>query len=253
MRILHWNILHGGGPQRSPEIALALLQARADVVVLSEFRRTTGGQIAGVLHDHGLPHQAHTNPPLGANGLLIASRTPLSRSPTPPDPDLAQRCLDARLETEGFWLTAVHLPDAARGDHHATARKARHWRALLDLARPRAAAGHVIVGDFNTGRHHLDEAGQTFTCTALLGQLATFGYVDAYRAADPKGRESSWFSRTGQGFRLDHAFVSAPLAGSIRAADYAHELRLAGLSDHAPMRLELAPGAPGGAGEVRIA
>lgn len=111
----------------------------------------------------------------------------------------------------------------------------------------------MIVGDFNTGRHHLDEAGQTFTCTALLGQLATMGYADAYRATAPDGREASWFSHTGQGFRLDHAFVSAPLAGSVRAARYAHELRLAGLSDHAPMRLDLDPGAAGGADEARIA
>lgn len=241
MQILHWNIQHGGGPKRTPQIALAILDLRPDLVVLTEFRRTTGGQLAGVLHDHGLNHQLCTDPPPQTNGILVAARSPLVRASSPRDPDLAQRSLDAHLPEFDAWLTAVHLPDAARSDHHATARKANHWQALLRLARARAAGRHVLVGDFNTGRHRLDEAGSTFTCTPLLGKLATLGYADAYRALDPAGADRSWYSHTGQGFRLDHAYVSPALRPALRAAEYLQTPRKQGLSDHAPMRLALDP------------
>ncbi|GJM19923.1 MAG: endonuclease [Phycisphaeraceae bacterium] len=239
MRIVHWNIQHGGGPRRTPEIALALLALRADVVVLTEFRRSTGGQIAGVLHDHGLPHQTHTDPPPAKNGVLLASRYPLQVPPTPDDPDIAQRRIDARLLGPDCWITGVHVPDAARSDAHATARKARHFRSLISLARARAADFHAIVGDLNTGRHHLDEPGAVSTCTPLLGQIATLGYRDAYRELHPAGTERSWISHAGRGFRLDHALVSAPLAPTIRALEYAHRERRRKLSDHAPLTLEL--------------
>lgn len=244
MQILHWNIQHGGGPKRTPEIALAILALRPDLVVITEFRRTTGGQLAGVLHDHGLNHQLCTDPPAQTNGILIAANTPLARASSPAHPDLAQRSLDAHLPELDAWLTGVHLPDAAQGDHHATARKAHHWQALLRLARARTGRRHVLLGDFNTGRHRLDEPGRTFTCTPLLGKLVTLGYADAYRELEPAGAARSWFSHAGQGFRLDHAFVSPPLRPAIRAAEYLHAPREQGLSDHAPMRLTLDADAP---------
>src|SRR5262245_45388589 len=75
MRLLTWNLRHGGGAARMPRIALAILSHRPDVVVLTEWRRTTGGQIAGVLADHGLKHQVCTDPPHGRNGVLVAART----------------------------------------------------------------------------------------------------------------------------------------------------------------------------------
>src|SRR5438045_4049374 len=82
-KLLTWNLRHGGGSRRTPAIALSLLEHRADIVVLTEFRRTTGGQIAGVLFDHGLRFQHSTDPAQGTNGLLIASRTPMLIEPGP--------------------------------------------------------------------------------------------------------------------------------------------------------------------------
>ncbi len=238
MRVVHWNIQHGGGPTRTPEIALALLDYQADVVVLTEFRRERGGQIAGVLHDHGLRYQANSNPRPRTNGVLIASREPVQVLPAPVDRDIATRRVDVHLPGAQLWITGVHLPDAVKHDAPAIARKAAHFRALIDFSRKKAAASHIITGDLNTGRHRLDEPGATFTCTALLGQLATLGYADAYRTLHPKGRDSSWQSHVGQGFRLDHTLVSAPLAAGIRRAWYDDSPRHSGHSDHAPMVVE---------------
>jgi hypothetical protein len=82
MRILAWNILHGGSGRRLPEIVLALLGHRPDVVVLSEFRARLGGQIRGILADHGLSHQAATPPPQTETACSSPRGCPLCREPT---------------------------------------------------------------------------------------------------------------------------------------------------------------------------
>ncbi|MFI4897750.1 MAG: endonuclease/exonuclease/phosphatase family protein [Phycisphaerales bacterium JB059] len=244
MRILAWNILHGGGARRAPEIALSILAHQPDMVVLSEFRRSMGGQIAGVLGDHALNHQFHTAPAGRANGLLIASRHPLrpvTPSPFADDPSLDRRWLDLRAPDLELRITGVHIPDAARGDHPALARKSLFWRRLLETTNAPETEPRLIVGDFNTGRARLDEPGDSFTCTPLLGELVTRGYADAYRLLHADGRDPSWISHTGSGFRLDHAYVSPPLCSRVRRAEYSHQERESGLSDHAPMLVELAP------------
>ncbi len=243
MRILAWNILHGGGARRAPEIALVILGRRPDLVVLTEFRRSLGGQLAGVLGDHGLDSQFHTAPAGNANGLLIASRETLEpatdSSPFADDPRLDRRWLDLRAPALDLRITGVHIPDAARSDHHALARKSLYWRRLLDTTNAPETQRRLIVGDFNTGRHRLDETGSTFTSTPLLGELTTRGYADAYRSLDSNGRDHSWVSHAGAPFRLDHAYVAPPLIECVKDVSYSHAERESGLSDHAPMLIEL--------------
>ncbi len=236
MRLLAWNILHGGGTRRTPGIVLSILEHQPDVIVLSEFRMMMGGQMAGVLADHGWKHRHATPLEDGRNGMVILSRVPLEPGPCPlPE---HRRGLCAELEG-GLIVTAVHIPDARAGDHHAVGRKAASWAGLLEHAGCRREEKHVIIGDFNTGRHRLDEAESTFTATALLGRLATMGYVDAYRAAEPSGRAWSWQSHAGRRFRLDHAFVSGGLAGCVGRVEYSHRERRERLSDHAALIVEL--------------
>ena len=243
MKLLTWNILHGGGP-RMPRIALELLERDADVVCLTEFRPgIRGGQLRGVLADHGYSHQHATAAAPRRNGILVAARTRL-HTPREVSPKLVT--LD--LPDADLGLTVAHLPDARRGDARAEARKSAAWHAVLDEARGRRTRHHAVVGDFNTGRHRLDEAGETFTCTALMGQLRTLGYRDAWAdgaggAAPSTARRApvaTWTSHTGAGFRLDHSWCSGPLSARVRTAEYVHAPRLAGLSDHSMMVVELA-------------
>ncbi|MEO1512500.1 MAG: hypothetical protein AAFU70_10525, partial [Planctomycetota bacterium] len=77
---MFWNILHGGGPERLPLIALELLEQDADVIGLCEFRACRGGSLRGVLYDHGYADQVALSGPEGGNGLLLASRVGLDRS-----------------------------------------------------------------------------------------------------------------------------------------------------------------------------
>jgi len=144
-----------------------------------------------------------------------------------------------RLEN-GLWVTAAHIPDAARFDARGMVAKTTVWHEVLRAAAARRGEPHVVLGDLNTGRHRLDEAGETFSCTALLGRLASMGYTDAWRALHGARRAASWYSHAGAGFRLDHALVSGPVSGRVRGAEYGRNALEMGLSDHAPLLLEVA-------------
>jgi hypothetical protein len=65
------------------------------------------------------------------------------------------------------------------------------------------------------------------------------GWVDAWRSRHRQGRDYSWFSAWGIGFRYDNALASAGLDRRIRSFRHAQELRQQGLSDHAELVLAL--------------
>ncbi len=251
VRLLTWNLLHGGSARRMPEITLRLLDHAPDIAVLTEFRASIGGQVAGVLADHGLAHQQRSPAAPDRNGILIASRFPLrapvtAMAPATPCP-LPAKWAEVEIPDLGLRLAGVHIPDASRPTERAA-----YWQFLVEYARRRGSEPCIVMGDFNTGRHRADEAGATFGSTALLGAFCTLGFCDAYRAVHPEGRDRSWVSHEGGGFRIDHAFVTRGLLPSIASAAYSHSERTEGSSDHAALLLDLSiaspspPPAPGG-------
>jgi endonuclease/exonuclease/phosphatase family metal-dependent hydrolase len=135
------------------------------------------------------------------------------------------------------------MPDAQRSDRDAMVARTAVWREIVAGGRRWRVGGHVVLGDLNTGRHRLDEAGATFSCTAMLGRSRRWG------TSTRGGRCTGW-APAGElaeprraGFRLDHALVSAPLAGAIRGAEYGQIALKNRLSDHAPLVVELADAA----------
>lgn len=239
MRLVAWNILHGGGTRRTPLITLRLCELAPDLVVLTEHRRATGGQIAGVLFDRGLTHQVSTDPAPGRNGVFIASRWPLERHESAPAPWASNRWLDLRIPALDAWLTGIHAPDTHRSDPARIQRQAAYWQHLVRICRERAGMRHLIAGDLNTGRHGTDEAGRTFTGTEFLGRFWTLGYRDAFRLRDPSGPAPTWRSHTGSGFRIDAVWVSACLSVAVRNAWHETSARAEKESDHAPVIMDL--------------
>lgn len=246
MRLLTWNIMHGGGPGRLCEIGLVLLEFAPDVIALNEFRARRGGSLLGVLADHGWRHQALSEAGPGENGVVIASRLPIESIDRHDrlGPGLRRRLVSARL-VGGLTVTAAHVPDARRHDQRAMVGKTTVWHELIATARALSGSAHVILGDLNTGRHRLDEPGATFSCTALLGTLASLGYADAWRLVHGPRREGSWRGPGGGDYRLDHALVSACLAGGVAGAEYDRSALENRLSDHAPLVVELVWGVSG--------
>jgi len=251
VRLLTWNLLHGGSARRMPEIALSILEHAPDIAVLTEFRASIGGQIAGVLADHGLTHQVRSSAPTDRNGILIASRyrlEPPEQHALDPLCPLPAKWAETLVPDLGLRLAGVHIPDDSRPTERAA-----YWQFLVEYARLHGSTPCVVVGDFNSGRHRIDEAGATFASTALLGAFCTLGFTDAYRALHPRGRDHSWVSHEGGGFRLDHAYVSQPLKNQLVGARYSHSERADGVSDHAALVVELSTVPPGAAPESTAA
>lgn len=240
LSILAWNILHGGGPRRTPEIALALAQRQPDVVVLCEFRRTRGSSLRAALADAGLVYQIAHIAPEQENTVFIAGRYPLRRVPVAAPPQCQGRFLAASLyvEDELFSIAGVHIPDD--GAHAA---KAAYWQFLLSWARTQRDHLALVVGDLNTARRGPDTSGVGFRCEALLGNLISLGFVDAWRAGRPGCREDTWQDARGFGGRIDAAMLSPRLSSRLCAASHVQEWRTRGLSDHAALdvRLDLRP------------
>lgn len=238
LRLLAWNILHGGG-LRTPEITLALLAHTPDIAVLAEFRPTRGSMIRAVLADHALSHQHVTPSPPGRNGILIASRTPLALRAHPRDPRTAPgRFLACHAPEFDLTLAGVHAPDDT-----TPAAKQRYWHFLIDFARAHADHRCIVLGDFNAGRRGIDGPPHAFAAQSLLGAFCSLGFTDAWRARNPGRREFSWYSAAGTGFRLDGAYVSTPLLPHVQAIAYSALEREEGLSDHAALLVDLHAGA----------
>ena len=230
MRLLAWNIRQGGG-SRLPRIAAALAHHEAEILVLSEYR---GGQSAArllaVLDALGYHYATTLMPPLGRTGVLIAARCAFHEHGTLsiglPEP--------YRMVSVGFAsfrLVGVYMPNLLA--------KVPYWEALIAALLGDCRGAALAIGDFNTCRPYLDEAGAIDRTAHYMDRIGEIGFCDLWRRRNPAVREYSWFSTRGNGFRIDHAFLSATLAARAGSIRYSHDERLAGLSDHSPRILDL--------------
>jgi exodeoxyribonuclease III len=230
LRILTWNIRAGGGA-RLPRIAEAITAHKADVLVLTEYRSGEAGlRLRAALHDMGYGWLSPVEPPGIRNGVLIASRT----KPRPvvhvaehvPEP---WRMLTVTIER--VRLFGIYMPNLKA--------KIPYWTALIEASTPHAGGRALALGDFNTCRAYLDETGATDATALFLDKIQHAGFRDVWRDRFPDGREYSWYSHRGNGFRIDHAFASPRLARQIGMIRYSHEERVAGISDHSPLLIEI--------------
>jgi exodeoxyribonuclease-3 len=230
LRLLAWNIRQGGGT-RLPAIIAALARHEADILVISEYR---GGDSAYRLREAlaaaGYPHQSGLLPPPGRNGVLIAARRRFrgqgAVSNAVPEPYRM-----VRVEMAGLLLCGIYMPNLLQ--------KVPYWEALIALLAAESVRAALAIGDFNTCRAFVDEPGAIDATAHFLDKVEAAGFCDLWRRRYPDGREFSWYSTRGNGFRIDHAFLSADLTARAAAVRYSHEERLAGLSDHSPLILDL--------------
>ena len=236
MRILSWNILHGGG-SRTTEILDAIERHEPDVVCLQEMR--IGGLSERPLVD-GLAELGLDEffaPPTEAardNAVAVASRFRLEEPLAWPPGDVRGLRVKVDLETgTDFHLLVAHLPQ----------KKAQvpYWEKLLELPKAEFLEGDaLIVGDLNCGIPLVDSDVKTFSETRYFQQMLREGWVDAWRTRHPKAREYSWVSvKKGNGFRYDHALASPSLDPRIESIAYDHEVRENKASDHSALILDL--------------
>jgi exonuclease III len=243
MRILSWNILHGGG-SRTSSILEAIARHDPDLLTLQEVRDAEGRHpLLQGLDELGFRHRvlSPTSSPR-ENGVLVAARRPFQAAPFPDDtasvphrPAGAVYALRCHFDGEGaeppLELIAVRFPQKQA--------QVPLFEALLALPSDWLLGSSLLLGDFNCGIPFEDSDTRTFVCTAWFQQLLCQGWIDAWRRRHPQVREFSWFSRPqGHGFRYDHALVSPELDQRITAVTYDHEVRTEGHSDHSALLLE---------------
>jgi exodeoxyribonuclease-3 len=113
----------------------------------------------------------------------------------------------------------------------------------------------VIGGDFNVAPEDpdvydmADFVGATHVSgpeRAAMAALRDWGLVDAYRLHHPEPGKFSWWDyragnfHKGLGMRIDHVYVTAPIAARCTAAEIDRDARKGKLpSDHAPVYIDL--------------
>ena len=245
MRIVAWNIRAGGG-RRVDAIARQLARWEPDAVALSEFRMTPPGQaLRAALAANGLRYQLTTadRSEPSRNALLVAARWPLRRMRLRGGPSEPCRWLVAAVAAAPSLVVGVmHVPNRAGG------RKYPFLDAVLTCARRWRCGPALLVGDTNSGWRGLDEEVPVFSTReeGWIDALAGCGWLDAFRHLRADAREYTWYSPNGRnGFRIDQAFVNAPLLARLKEAAYVwggftKRARRDALSDHAALLVELA-------------
>lgn len=237
MRILTWNIRHGG--KFPVEIAASIINYDPDLIVLTEFR-TKSSHISQVLRNAGWTFQVDSSTVPNTNGIFIASKKQLELlSSSRHLVSDHQRWLEVVHPTEGISLLGIHIPDFNRDQPF---RKRAFWEAVYEYATDKKEPPSIIIGDFNTGLK-IDGEGTPFKEHKFMTKLIELGWIDAWRTLHPDERDFTWWSKSKtvrNGFRLDYAFLSPELSKSLLNASHSHREREQGYSDHSLLVIDIA-------------
>jgi exodeoxyribonuclease-3 len=259
MRILTWNI-------NSVRLRLPLLGKLAkalspDVICLQEIKAETSVFPTEGVAELGYPHQV-VRGMKGYNGVAILSRQKLQPLPNRQwagrdDARHVAVRLVSDVELHNFYVPAGgDIPDPAQNDKFA------HKLAFLtDMTKWSArekGRRRIMVGDINIAplpedvwshKQLLDVVSHTPVETEGLQKLAEKGnWIDALRHLHPAPQKLySWWSYraadwrvSDRGRRLDHIWLSADLAGGLRAGGIHKAARgWTQASDHAPVWVDL--------------
>jgi len=229
--LLTWNIQGGG--KRIAAIMSTLIQHDADVLVLTEYRGTSAcRELGSQLSARGWTYQFGGELPKGGYGTLIASRFTMS----------GMRCINEDV------IEPHRMIEAQIGDRLICGlyldfdkRMNPYWEALYRSLPDRLARPAAFLGDYNLGRHHLDEAGATFISDRFMKDFEAKGMIDSWRSRHPTAREYSWHNvRSKDGFRLDHVFSTPSFDTMIASIRYSHAEREGKVSDHSELIVALA-------------
>src|SRR4051812_32115660 len=134
MKLLAWNILHGGGP-RIPRIVEEISAHDPDVIALTGFRSDPRLPLRFELKERGWDHVETSNPPEKINGIAVFSRTPLRRSASPAPRGHSFRWLDVHLPDDDIGVGVLQIMAAVgslKGPFAVA--KRQFWDAVLAAA-----------------------------------------------------------------------------------------------------------------------
>ena len=153
-----------------------------------------------------------------------------------PEPDLYW--LLARVDApHPFHVAVVHAPWSIYLG------RLEYYEALVNVAERWRFGPRVIIGDTNTGITGLDEETIDSACyhEKMTKPLRNLGWREMFRYFHPNVDAPTWYSSSGNGRRLDQAFVNAELQPHVTGCryDWGRAWRDQKLSDHAALIIDL--------------
>ena len=227
LRILSWNIRQGGGSRIQKQVN-ALESEGPEIVILSEFRNNdSGSKIRLALLKAGYRYQNVSAALTNDNSAAIFSKLPCNQRLFPQSDEIFPHNVVCN-DYDAFSVFGMYLPH-----------KKKH--KLFDFLLTEISQGKpaILAGDFNTGKNHIDQKGNSFWYEEKLFALEKQDYVDAFRHKHGSVQEYSWYSHQGNGYRYDHTYLHKSLLPILTDCVYLHDWREQGLSDHSPMLLSL--------------
>ncbi|MGW6391265.1 endonuclease/exonuclease/phosphatase [Streptomyces sp. NPDC055103] len=179
----------------------------------------------------------------GERGTMIVSR--LAARPLDTGVDyLPHRAVGVTVGTDRGPLDVIGLYVPSR---NTTEEKTERKRRFLYTCRSQLPfaedAARVVLGDFNVLEPTHVPRYRFFAPFEyeFYSWFGSAGYTDAFRDQHPETLDYSWVGKTGDGYRYDHAFVSAGLVAGLRGCAYVHEPRTMPdrLTDHSALAVEL--------------
>ena len=233
IRLCTLNIRQGGG-KRADSLVSYLVHEAADIVILTEFRENpAGNRIRDQLAQAGFAFWESSHPAPRMNGVAVAAKLPFTALAHPSEGLQDQECRWLECFFSGFGLIANYFPHGKP--------KLVYWQWFISQAQKRAEAPFILAGDFNTGKHYIDEVGATFYGPKYMTAMEADGWIDAWRFLNPDKLEYTWSSNRGGEFRLDYFWLSRPMSGWLHGACHVHLPRTSGITDHSALCIDLNP------------
>ncbi|PEY34809.1 endonuclease [Bacillus cereus] len=235
LKILTWNIRQGGSEKRIPQIAEQLQKHAPDVLVVTEYwKGKKGDRLQELLRDAGYVYMKTSGGQFKQNSILVASLHQFEVVPSFYKREMnKERWLEIKFVKQGLHVVAVHIPT----NNHNPQEKLDFWKEVNAFAREHSNTKSIIIGDFNTGLPE-DAQGAPFYGAEYMKELIDLGWRDVWRHTHGSFAGYSWYSTKGNGFRIDHAFVSPSLKDAILEGYFSHKERLLGYSDHSVLVVE---------------
>jgi exodeoxyribonuclease-3 len=246
LRLLVFNAQHASPSRARRQAAWIAAQEDADLVITTEVGAGPGGQaLIEALGEHGYSSMLAPEPAAPDYRTALASRGP-SLTPAPIGLGVfGHRGPAATVSLGGQVIGLLGLYVPSRGPQQRRNEHKRAFQQAVTKALPGFLAqfgGPVIVaGDLN-----VVEPGHVPHLSVFGGWEYGFyrsfldaGMADTYRLTHRHAHDHSWFGRSGNGYRIDHIFISRPHAAQVRICEYLHEPREHALTDHAAMTLTL--------------
>ncbi|GIJ29785.1 hypothetical protein Vqi01_49470 [Micromonospora qiuiae] len=237
--------MQAAAPTRAQRLLTWLLNRDDDVIILTETSNGPGTQhLLTELRAAGLT-VTHQPSPDRDRGCAIATRVPSRPAPhLTVGISLPGRAPAIILDTDpAVSVLGLYVPSSDRAPTKVAKKRAFLTTVQDTLAAMHAAdRAHLVVGgDYNViSRDHQPRYPGFLTFEyEFLGTLAALGLTDIHQRLHPEAQAHSWIGRGGNGYRFDYLHAGPGLQPHLTAAEYLHQPRLNGLTDHAAHSVDI--------------